>query len=114
MLLSADANGPDLGRMGPRIAQGLANGCCRGVTPRVGMLLLRSRRQTGDEVVSTSGTAQDLAVLGIDNQHLRRLRSAINADDQCFHAGKVTEEYWPISGCPSLFSYRVRLEVAVS
>ena len=81
MLLPTDADGFDLAGAGFGLAQRLANGAGRRITPCVGMLFLRAWGQAGQQIVRLRGRGDDFAVPRIHHYNLGGLRSAIDADE---------------------------------
>ena len=81
MLLPADTDRDDFARASLGLLQRHLDRLRRGLTPGVWMLLLRARRQAGDEVIAAGTGAEDLAGPGVHDERLGGLRAGINADE---------------------------------
>ena len=67
----------------------LPDGGAGGFAPRMRMLLLRARREVGNEFVGLRSGAEHLAVARVHDERLGGLRAAVDADDECAHGKEL-------------------------
>ena len=103
VLLSAHPDGLHLGGVCLRAAQCLSYGARRGLAPGVGMLLLRSGRQVGNQLVGLHAGAENLAGPGVNDKSLGGLGAAVDADQKCSHRLKNIgpEDAGVLKMCPA-------------
>ena len=85
MLLAADTDRFDLRGNRSRLPQRSPDPARGGLAPRMWMLFLGARRQVRKQLIFLARRRQHLAIPRIDHQNFRRLRTAIDANDEISH-----------------------------
>ena len=80
VLLPRNTDGTDLASSAAQLTNYLMNGGIKRLHPGGGMLFHRTRRQTGEDIVSAAGMSDDLPSFRIERYRLGALRSTIDTE----------------------------------